>query len=78
MERCVEENSETQGQRLKMKVLKIHSLEKGWCDKDRVLLHASFQILVDYVEKEEALSGHIDWNWDEEHKRTAKEIRSLY
>lgn len=61
-----------------MKILKIHSLEKGWCDKDRVLLHACFQLLVDYVEMEEALSGHIDWSWDEEHKRTAKEIRSLY
>ena len=35
-----------------MKVLKIHTLEKGWCDKDYLLLHTAFQILVDFVENE--------------------------
>ncbi len=61
-----------------MKVLKIQSLPKGWCDKDKVLLHACFQLLVDYVEKEKGLSGHIDWTFDEAHANTAREIRSLY
>lgn len=35
-----------------MKILKIHTLDKGWCDKDYIMLHAAFQILVDFVEKE--------------------------
>jgi hypothetical protein len=35
-----------------MKILKINTLEKGWSDRDHLLLHASFQILVDFVEKE--------------------------
>lgn len=61
-----------------MKILKIASLEKGWHDKDKLLLHACFQLLVDYVEKEKGLSGHIDWNWDEPHSHAAREMRSLY
>jgi hypothetical protein len=24
----------------------------GWCDKDRIMLHAVFQLLVDFVEQE--------------------------
>jgi len=35
-----------------MKYLKIHSLEKGWHDKDEILLHAAFQLLVDFVDQE--------------------------
>ena len=32
--------------------LKIPTLTKEWCDKDYVLLHACFAILVEFVEKE--------------------------
>jgi len=32
-----------------MKNLKIHTLEKGWQDRDEIMLHALFQILVDFV-----------------------------
>ncbi len=60
-----------------MKVLKIHTLEKGWCDKDHVMLHAAFQLLVDFIEKEKP-GEIVDWNSDPEHKQTWKEIRSLY
>ncbi len=35
-----------------MKSLKIKSLNKGYCDRDVLLLHANFQILKDFVEKE--------------------------
>ena len=35
-----------------MKYLKIKTLEKGWHDKDEVLLHAAFQLLTDFVEQE--------------------------
>ncbi len=60
-----------------MKVLKIHTLEKGWCDKDYVMLHAVFQILVDFVEQEKP-DQIVDWNSNPEHRRAWREIRSLY
>ena len=60
-----------------MKILKIHSLDKGWCDKDHVMLHAAFQLLVDFVEKEKP-DQIVDWNSHPEHKHAWKEIRSLY
>ena len=63
--------------RFKMRYLKIEGLEKGWCDKDLLLLHAAFQILVDFVEKE--IPGTIiDWNWDKGHQKAWAEINSLY
>jgi hypothetical protein len=60
-----------------MKILKIHTLEKGWCDKDYIILHAVFQILVNFVEQESP-DKIVDWNSDPEHKHAWKEIRSLY
>jgi len=60
-----------------MKILKIYTLEKGWCDKDYVLLHAVFQLLVNFVEQESP-DKIVDWNSDSEHKHAWKEIRSLY
>ena len=60
-----------------MKVLKIHTLEKGWCDKDYIMLHAVFQLLVDFVEHEKP-DQVVDWNSDLEHKHIWKEICSLY
>jgi hypothetical protein len=36
-----------------MKVLKIHTLTQGeWYDRDESLLHAAFQLLVDFMEQE--------------------------
>ena len=60
-----------------MRYLKIHTLEKGWCDKDYIMLHAVFQLLVDFVEKEKP-AKMIDWNWDATHRKAWKEIMSLY
>jgi len=60
-----------------MKVLKIHTLEKGWFDKDYVMLHAVFQLLVDFVEHEKP-DQIVDWNSDLKHKHAWKEICSLY
>lgn len=60
-----------------MKYVKIHSLEKGWHDKDEVLLHAAFQVLADFVEQETP-DRIVDWNSDELHRRAWKEIKSLY
>jgi len=60
-----------------LKILKIHTLEKGWCDKDHVMLHAMFQLLVDFVEREKP-DQIMDWNSDPAHKQAWKEIRLLY
>ena len=61
----------------KIYTLKISSLEKGYHDKDQVLLHAAFQLLVDFVEKEEP-DQTIDWNAEERHKHAWSEISYLY
>lgn len=42
-----------------MKYLQIKTLKKGYQDSDNLLLHACFQILVDYVEKETENFTHI-------------------
>lgn len=54
----------------------IETLDKGWCDRDQVLLHAAFQILVDFIEKEHP--ERIDWNSDGLHRRGWREIKILY
>jgi hypothetical protein len=38
-----------------MRYLKIETLDKGWQDRDEILLHAAFQVLVDFVEREHPL-----------------------
>lgn len=60
-----------------MKFVRIATLEKGWHDTDELLLHASFQLLVDFIEKERP-DQSIDWSWDETHRKTWKEIKRLY
>ena len=57
--------------------LKIESLSKDWCDKDVVILHACFQILRDFVEKEDWL-GFVDWEHTDETKKAKAEIQFLY
>ncbi len=60
-----------------MRYLKIHTLENGWFDKDEVLLHAAFQILIDFVEQEKP-GKIVDWNADKLHRKAWKEIKSLH
>lgn len=57
--------------------LKIESLDKSYCDPREKLLHASFQVLKDFVEQEKPFE-HIDWDWSPEHKHAGDEIRALY
>jgi hypothetical protein len=60
-----------------MKCLRIHTIEKGWCDRDHVLLHAAFQVLVDFIEKEKP-NKTIDWKWNKKHQKAWKEMSDLY
>ncbi|MGH2553521.1 MAG: hypothetical protein ACRDEB_07385, partial [Chitinophagaceae bacterium] len=60
-------------------ILKIESLSDGWCDKDHVLLHACFQLLSDFVEKEMLpMDKHLDWKADNDCKKARKSIEELY
>ena len=59
-----------------MRTLKINTLpsvkEQSWCDRDTIMLHACFQILVDWVEKEGGLTDAV------EHQDTISILRDLY
>jgi len=59
-------------------LLKIESLDEGWCDKDHVLLHACFQLLVDFVEKEMRPQDYPDWEATVKTRSAKKEIEALY
>jgi hypothetical protein len=59
-------------------ILHIRSLYAGWMDKDHVLLHACFQILSDFVEKEMRVQDFPDWNTDESSQNAKGEIEALY
>jgi len=56
----------------------ISSLPKEWRDKDSIMLHACFQLLKDFVEKEDV--GHMqdDWEYSERHVAVKTEIDALY
>jgi hypothetical protein len=58
-----------------MRLLKIESLPdtKQWVDRDEIMLHACFQILKDFIEKE---NGDTHCNY-EAHKDRIDEIRFL-
>jgi len=45
-----------------MRNLKIHSLPsaKEWVDRDEIMLHACFQILVDFIDKEHGDTHKLD------------------
>lgn len=60
------------------KILNISTLDGEWCDKDIVILHACFQILIDCIEKENLFNGHIDWTHTDEKIQVKKEIEDLY
>ena len=59
-----------------MRKLKIKSLppNRRWVDRDEVMLHACFQILKDFVDKEDG-DNHCDYD---AHKDFVDEVRFLY
>lgn len=57
--------------------LHIKTLKRGWVDCDEQLLHASMQILVNFVEKEKR-GGYVDWDFDSQHRNAAAEMERLY
>jgi hypothetical protein len=67
----------TQNKKSKSIQLTIRTLRPGWHDKDEIMLHAVFQLLVDFVEQEQP-DKHIDWSHNDVHRQAWKEIRDLY
>ena len=59
-----------------MRLLKLRGLPSHWIDKDHLILHAAFQLLQDFMERER--TDRIDWNDDPRLARAWQEIRSLY
>src|ERR1035441_1115686 len=64
---------------MKGNLLKISALKKNseWCDKPEVLLYACFQILVDFIEKEQP-QKIVDYKHNREQKKQWKELQTLY
>ena len=56
----------------------IDSLPEEWRDKDSVLLHACFQLLKDFVEKEDVGGSRNDWCSSERRIAAKAEIDELY
>ncbi len=57
--------------------VRVSTLPPTWVDRDELLLHAAFQVLVDYVEKESPFDI-IDWGSSEENTHVRREIEELY
>ncbi len=61
------------------KKLKIKSLKHwAWADKDTVILHACFQLLTDFVEKENIDMHPYQWTHNEIVRKRRAEIDDLY
>jgi len=58
-------------------ILHIETINADWCDKDIVMLHACFQLLTDFIEKEVS-KDVIDGEYDENVKNARKEMDELY
>ena len=56
-------------------LLKIETLESGWTDKDQVMLHACFQLLSDYLTKEN--QAIVDWTQNEAFEEAKREMDML-
>lgn len=57
-----------------LKIESLPSVKDGWVDRDDIILHACFQALKDYIEKEK---GDTHCNY-KAHKEFVDEIRFLY
>lgn len=58
-------------------LLPISTLSAGWADKDRVMLHACFQLLCDCIEQEE-LFEHTNWEQSPDFQQARRDLQELY
>lgn len=57
--------------------LRITTMRRGWADCDHQLLHASMQILVNFVEGEKR-GDIVDWDYDQGHREASAVLERLY
>lgn len=57
--------------------IKPRYLDHTWHDRCDILPHMMFEILSQFIEKE-CSPGHVDWDWDEEHRAIRQEMQELY
>lgn len=57
-----------------LKITTLPTAKEAWIDRDMIMLHACFQLLVDFVEKEDGLNH---WSY-ESYKEPMDELRCLY
>lgn len=53
-------------------------MPNGWRDKDEIIIHACFQLLKDFVEKEKEIIEQIDLKHNKETENAKTEIDFLY
>ena len=58
-------------------ILKLQYLHPGYHDADEILVHAMFQALCNFIEKEKP-AEIVNWDSDPEHKHAWKEMNELY
>jgi len=58
-------------------VVKIKTLTHSWHDRDEVILHANFQILVDFIEKEKPFEVTV-WDENQDDANKAQTLKNLY
>lgn len=63
--------------RRKHTTIKPRHLPDTWVDKDRLLPHVVFEILVQFIE-DEAPAERMDWESDAEHRAAWTEMTELY
>jgi hypothetical protein len=56
---------------------KDYGYTRGWADTDTRMMLACFKLFTDYVENEHPFEV-TSWDWNEDHKRVAEEIKTLY
>jgi hypothetical protein len=59
-------------------VVKARSLPPTWVDRDRLLLHAAFEILRDVVENEDWFNDRVYWQPDYDGRETWQAAAMLY
>jgi hypothetical protein len=63
-------------------VVKVKALDRGWCDRDVLMFHAMFQVLVDFVEKEHPFGEGTTLRemqaWNETNHNTPEGLASFY
>lgn len=62
----------------KYHIIKPRTLEPNYHDPREVILHASMELLTQFVEFETSDHAHVDWEGTEHHSKAWKEMNQIY